>query len=234
MKTLPVVRFVSGLLMALGVVACGGGPDVEETPSSDPAAEQVFLKGHAVFGHEVRSIRPCGGDEAVWAVDSTQLLWDLHSELAPGMEPYEEVFVVVLGSASDVPSEGFGAEYPGSFVVRKVLYAAGEGFGCDLDLSRFDFRLSGNEPFWTLSLFDASAELSRMDAPRQSWNDMRLELSEAGIRYVDLGGETGSLEVSIREEPCRDSMSGAFYGHGASVSVAGEELNGCAIQGSRR
>ncbi len=221
-------------LVAFGAVACGSGPGAEETRSSNPVPDQVLLKGHAVFGHEVRTIRPCGEDEGLWAIDGTGLLWGVHRELVPGMEPYEEVFVVVRGSAGDAPSDGFGADYPGSFVVDQVLYAAGEGFGCDLDLSRFQFRLSGNEPFWTLSLADATAELSRMGAPGQIWSDGRLESSEAGFRYVAEGEGLGSLEVSISEDPCRDTMSGAFYGYRASVVVAGEEFTGCALSGAGR
>ena len=223
-----------GLIVAAGAVACGGGRDAEETQFSEAVRELDLLRGHAVFGHEVRSLRPCGKDESLWAVDSTQLLWDLHAELAPGIGPYEEIFVVVRGSEGDAPSDGFGAEYPGSFAVKQVLYAAGEGFGCDLDLSRFHYRLSGNEPFWTLSIADATGELSRMDAPGQIWSDLRPDTTGAAITYMSDGSDSDSLEISIREEPCRDSMSGAYHGYRASVVVAGEELIGCAIAGSMR
>lgn len=222
-----------GLLLALGALACSDDPEVEETQASIPAVELVLLKGHAIFGHEVRSIRPCGQNDAVWAIDSTQLLWEIHRELAPGIEPYEEVFTVVMGSEGAAPTDGFGAEYPGSFIVDQVMYAAGEGFGCDLDLSRFHYRLSGNEPFWGLELVDTTAVLMRMGAPDQNWNNVRTESSGAGFRYVGESEKTGSVEVSILEEPCRDSMSGAFHGYSASVSVAGETLIGCAIAGSR-
>ena len=222
----------SGLLLAFGALACGGDADVAETPSDIPAVEQAFLKGHAIFGHEVRSIRPCGEDEALWAIDSTQLIWGLFRELAPGMEPYEEVFVVVQGIPGDTPLDGFGADYPGSFNVDRVVYAAVEGWGCDLDLGRFDYRLSGNEPFWTLNLFDDTAELSRIGAPGRTWNDLRMELIEAEIRYSAEDSESGSLVVSLTEEPCRDSMSGAYYGYGATVVLDDDELHGCALRGT--
>lgn len=221
-----------GLLLAFAALACSGDPEVEETQASIPEVEQVLLKGHAILGHEVRSIRPCGQNEAVWAIDSTQLLWEIHRELAPGIEPYEEVFAVVRGSEGTAPSDGFGAEYPESFIVDQVIYAAGEGFGCDLDLSRFHYRLSGNEPFWGLELADTTAVLRRMGAPDQIWHNVRTDSSGVGFRYVGESEKTGSVEVSILKEPCRDSMSGAFHGYSASVSVAGETLIGCAIAGS--
>ena len=221
-----------GCLAAFGAVACGSGSDIEKTQPNDPAVEQVMLKGHAVFGHEVRSIRPCGDSEAVWAIDSTQLLWDLHAELAPGMEPYEEVFVVVRGSLGDAPPDGFGAEYPGSFVINQVLYAGGEGFGCNLDLSGFQYRLSGNEPFWTLSFTDTTAKLSRMGSQDQIWSGLQSERSETSVSYMGESNASGLLEVHVSQEPCRDSMSGAFYGYSASVLVASEDLEGCALRGA--
>lgn len=225
---------VLGPLLVYGAVACGGDSVGEETQSSAPAPDRVLLKGHAVFGHEVRTIRPCGEDEAVWAIDSTGLLWDVHGELAFGMEPYEEVFVVVRGSAGNAQLDGFGADYRGSFLVAQVLYAAGEGFGCDLDLHRFHYRLSGNEPFWGLNLTDTTAELSRMGEPELFWSDLREESTETSVSFLAESSVSGVLEVHVSEEPCRDSMSGAFYGYRASVQVPGEELHGCALRGAGR
>jgi putative lipoprotein len=220
------------LLFTCCALACtsdseNGSAVVVETPR---VAE--ILKGHAVFGHEVRTIRPCGEDEVLWAIDSSSVLWDVHQELAPGAEPYEEVFVTVSGNPGDALSEGFGADYSGAFYVDQVVYAATEGWGCDLDLSRFLFRLSGNEPFWSLTVTDTAAVLNRMDAPQQVWSDVDAEATDGGFRYVGGNGGSGSMEVSISDEPCRDSMSGAYHAYSASVAVNGEVLNGCAIRGS--
>jgi len=60
------------------VIACGEDAEKGSSRGGQPQPEQTILKGHAVFGHEVRTIRPCGDEEALWAIDSTQLLWDLH------------------------------------------------------------------------------------------------------------------------------------------------------------
>ena len=81
-------KLLSLLLVGLAL-ACGDQDGGDEAPAVPTDSEQTFLKGHAVFGHEVRTITPCGDAEPLWAIDSTQLLWDVHRELAPGMEPYE-------------------------------------------------------------------------------------------------------------------------------------------------
>ncbi len=220
------------LITACCSLACSSNDGADSTEASSPPQTGTLLKGHAVFGHEVRTIQPCGENDAVWAIDSTRLLWDLHQELAPGLEPYEEVFVAVQGISGEPPSDGFGADYAGSFYVERVLYAAGEGWGCNLDLSRFQFRLAGNEPFWTLVLTDSTAELSRMDAPGQAWSELEAEATHGGFRYVGGSGGSGPLEVSISEEPCHDVMSGAYHAYSASVAVNGELLTGCAIRGT--
>jgi uncharacterized membrane protein len=221
-------------LLLIGAFACGGDSDADAGQAVDAPTTKTILAGHAVFGHEVRTIRPCGEDSTLWAIDSTQLTWDVHRELAPGMAPYEEVFVVVEGSPANSPQDGFGADYDGAFYVDRVLYAASEGWGCNLDLSRFQVRLSGNEPFWTLLITDSTAELSRMDGPGRTWREILVDTTDAGVRYRSDNGESGSLVVDLSDEPCRDSMSGAYHGYSASVVLAGEELTGCAIRGTTR
>jgi uncharacterized membrane protein len=185
-----------------------------------------------VFGHEVRTIRPCGAEEAVWAIDSTGLIWEVHQELAPQVEPYEEIFVVVQGHGGDAPTDGFGADYPGSFVVNRVLYAAGEGFGCGLELDSIHYRASGNEPFWTLLVADSAIQLIRMAEESQTWNAIRPVWTESGVTYLGEGGGSTAVEVTISEGPCRDSMSGALFGYHATVVLPGETLDGCALRGA--
>lgn len=220
------------VLILFCFIACSENAGENVTHGNAPPPGAAFLKGHAVFGHEVRTIRPCGEEDALWAVDSTQLLRELHGELAPGVEPYEEVFVVVRGTLGESAADGFGADYPGSFYVDRVLYAAGEGWGCDLDLSRFQFQLSGNEPFWSLVVTDSTVELNRMDAGLEIWNDAQSETTDDRVKYfAEVDGER-AVAVTIWREPCRDSMSGAYHAYSASVMTAGEELLGCAIRGT--
>jgi len=223
--------YLLGCLTVLCPLACDGGSGADEARPDESAREHVLLKGHAVFGHEVRTIRPCGAEQAVWAIDSTGLMWEMHQELAPHVEPYEEIFVVVLGHGGDAPTDGFGADYPGSFVVDKVLYAAGEGFGCSLELDSIHYRASGNEPFWTLLLTGSAIELIRMGEAGRTWNEIQSRSTDSGVTYV--GEASGSnVAVTISQEPCRDSMSGAFFAYRATVVVSGETLDGCALRGA--
>jgi uncharacterized membrane protein len=215
----------------MAAVACS--PDVREEPAqiAAPSIEQAVLKGHAVFGHEVRSITLCGQEEPFWAIDSTGLLWELHRELDPSQEPYGALFVVVLGREGDALTEGFGADYSGTIVIDQVLYAANEGFDCGFDLTEFHFRAAGNEPFWNLTVRDDAIELTSMGEPRQTWSSVRLEPARDAVRYLAGGGSSDTVEVAILEEHCRDTMSGAFHGYRASIALGSDTLTGCALRG---
>jgi putative lipoprotein len=216
--------FESGRLIALfaaallGASACAPG-----TPEG-----QIF-RGLAVHGHEVRSFRPCGSEEALWAIDRQGVLWESHNELVPRREPYEEVFAVVAGRMGPAPTEGFGAEYPGRLDLDEVLYVAWEGFGCDTDWSGFDYRAYGNEPFWNVEVSPAGLRLNRLGSESRTWADVRERALENGVRYE---GDGPPIELTLVREPCRDSMSGAYFGMSARLVLGAEELRGCALPGS--
>jgi putative lipoprotein len=206
-------------IAALAVAsACGGDA---------PGSRQIF-RGLAVHGHEVRSFRPCGSDEALWAIDPQGVLWEIHNELVPRSEPYEEVFAVVAGQMGPPPTEGFGADYPGRIEVDAVLYVAWEGFGCDTDLSGFDYRAYGNEPFWNVELSAGALRLNRLGSETRTWTDVQEQAIENGVRYE---GDGPPIELTLVREPCRDSMSGAYFGMSARLVLGAVELRGCALPG---
>jgi uncharacterized membrane protein len=233
-------------LLVLALAACGTGARTGEEGSSSteeaarspesfrPAESgkgRVFW-GLVSYGHEVRSFRPCEAEEALWARDPSGLLWELHAELAPGLEPYEEVFAVVRGVSGPPPAEGFGADYPGEIHVEEVLYVAGEGFSCEFDWSRFYYRAQGNEPSWWAEVSSGGLRLGRMGDQELSWPEVGVNADRGGISFLGVGGPGGVAELALQEEPCRDSMSGAYYGFSAVLRLDDRELRGCALPGT--
>lgn len=202
----------------LGVSACTTG-----------AREFQILRGLAVHGHEVRSFRPCGSDEALWAIDRQGVLWQVHNELVPRRQPYEEVFAVVAGRMGPPPTEGFGADYPGRLDIDEVFYVAWEGFSCETDLGGFEYRAYGNEPFWNVELSAAGLRLNRLGSESRTWANVREHTVENGVRFE---GDGPPIELTLVREPCRDSMSGAYFGMSARLVLGAEELRGCALAGS--
>lgn len=225
-------------LFALALAACGSDAPTGQGGAAPPAVgksdseEALVYRGHASYGHEVRSFRPCGEEDALWARDPSGYLWDLHAELAPGLEPYEEIFALVRGVEGPPPAEGFGADYPGEILVGEVLYAACEGLGCDFDWPRFRYRAQGNEPFWWAEVTPGGLRVGLLGEEDRSWPELR-EVSEEGrLSFIAEGGPGSTAELRLLPEPCRDSMSGAYFGSSAVLSLGDRELRGCALPGS--
>lgn len=201
-------------------------PDVGVRPSAS-----VRLSGFVVYGHEVRSFRPCGAEDVLWVMDPSGLLWKLYEELVPKTQPYEELFVVLLGRIGPASTEGFGPDYPAKLTVEQILYAAWEGFSCESELKGFHYRASGNEPFWSAEISDRGMVLKRLGKSDLFWRDLHQDTVGHGFRYCGPESIEPPFEIEINEAGCRDSMSGAFFGYTAALRLGGEVLTGCALKG---
>lgn len=219
--------------MLLLAVACGSREKAETGQSGTlefPAPTET-VAGFTAYGHEVRSFRPCGGDEPLWAIDSSGALWEIYESLAFHNEPYEEVFAIVEGRIGPPPETGFGADYAGSIEVRGLLYMAQDGFRCNLDLTEFQYRLFGNEPFWTIRISAGEIVLKMPGHDDKTWTDIRKQPLDGGVVYTATG-TAGPIEIRIVDEPCRDSMSGAYFALAATVGARDLELRGCVLRGA--
>jgi putative lipoprotein len=227
----------STLVIKLSFFTClmVGGCIYKEQMQQEAAEEEVqettpqrFL-GHLVFGHEVRSFRPCGSTETLWVTDRSGLLWDIHQELAPHTGPYEEVFFVLAGQRGPPLTEGFGADYSGELVVEEVIYGAWEGFSCDSSWTGFSYRAAGNEPFWTAEVSDRGLVVKRPGEVDLRWIELKEQLEGDAITLEGHSPAHGSVLLEIVPAPCRDSMSGAYFGNSAKLLLGEETMKGCAL-----
>jgi len=242
MNTKIIVFVGLALLVVLGACARGDGEDrkdddktvqkAEQTDATEPAGGLEIVRGHYVFGHEVRTLRPCDEDGTFWVIDRTNLLKGLHGELTPGTTPYAELFVVSVGRIGPPPDVGFGAEYPSSFTVEDVIYAAAEGFGCDFDWSRFLYRAQGNEPFWMLEVLSTGMKLTRSGHPDLTWTDVGERKDEGAVIFFSRGGAHLPVELFIEAGSSRDAMSGAYYGLSARMVLGDRSFTGHAMRGT--
>ncbi len=220
----------AGLLAVALVAACGSREPADTRRAGGPGAPSV-VSGFAVHGHEVKSFRPCGTEEPLWAVDRSRVLWEVYEELAFHNQPYEEIFCIVEGTLEPAPEDGFGAGYAGAIEVTKVFYMAQEGFRCNLDLTRFFYRAYGNEPFWSVWISAGGITLAMPGREDGTWVEVETQQQGTGPLYL-ASGPSGSIAISIVEEPCRDTMSGAYFSLSAAVVLGDIELRGCALKGT--
>lgn len=226
--------FIALVIMTLAL-ACGSREqaETERGDAPRPSAQPVTVSGFAVRGHEVRSFRPCGTEEPLWAIDRSGTLWEAYEVLAFKNQPYEEIFCIVEGVLGPAPEDGFGADYIGAIEVVKLLYMAKEGFRCNLDLDGFCYRTFGNEPFWSVRVSAEGMTLSMPGYEDRSWTDIREHHVDEGIRYV-ADGPHGSLDLLITPEPCHDTMSGAYFAYSARMRLGDEGFTGWALKGTGR
>jgi uncharacterized membrane protein len=152
-------------------------------------------------------------------------LVELHASLTPGVEPLEEIFVDVLG---ELREDGGGA-WLDALEVRRAAY---EGWGCRGEAERFLYQASGTEPFWSLTVEEASASWRTPEGVRRFVHEGPYRLPRGGVA-LDGRDESGAavLEVEFQDEPCRDAMSGAYSHLTVRVRMEGVELRGCGFQG---
>jgi len=227
------------LATAMAVAACG-----QEAPIADPpgaVGTSILLRGHTVPGHEVPSFRPCDSTNPLRVIDLTGVLTQqLRVEFARVGEPYREIFAVVEGTPVPAPTEGTGADYSGALEVEAVLYAGVEGPGCDFAWDTFHLRARGNEPFWMVEVSDDGMRFMRPDGPERAWSIVERTETPDGLVFrprrrptspppaaVDLG-----TELVVRRQPCRDSMSGAYFGAAAEFRFGDEIFVGCTLVGT--
>ncbi len=198
-----------------------------------PEAPATF-RGHLVWGHETRSFEACGPGRWGWVVDDTGGdLQTVYEQLTT--EPYQPLFVEVRGSWGPAPSEGFGAAYPEQLTIGELRRAVPEGPGCDEDLAGVRYLARGNEPFWRVEIRGSGIVFSRLGKSEEIVFPSVAPQGgpESRLFASSMEGPGGRrIEIAITERRCVDSMSGALFALTARVTLDGERLQGCAVEGS--
>jgi len=191
-----------------------------------------FFRGHLVLGHEVRSFTPCEKKVEYWVYDQTGGdLWKVYKEITH--QPYQPIYVEVLGHLGPPPSDGFGADYDRQVTIRELRRAGLETRGCSEDLRDIVFRASGNEPFWNVQISESNIIFSEMGKPQLSFPHAHPEVSDHNWVFVSKIRERSQhdIRISITEKRCIDTMSGEHFSFSSQVSLDGSKYAGCAVEG---
>jgi uncharacterized membrane protein/heat shock protein HslJ len=191
-----------------------------------------YFRGHLVLGHEVRSFTPCERNVEYWVLDQTGGdLWKVYKELTH--QPYQPIYVEVLGHLGSPPVDGFGADYDRQVTVRELRRAGIETPGCAEDLKNILFRASGNEPFWNAQISENSIIFSEMGKPQLSFPSPHPEVSDNRWAFVSKtqAPDQHDIRISITAKKCSDTMSGELFSFSAQVGLDGNKYVGCAREG---
>ena len=172
------------------------------------------LRGLLVFGHEVRSLQPCGDTRVFWVhapgALQQQLQTDYH-RLAK--RPYEPLYVEIEGEFSQHDVSGFAADYDGTIVVSEVRSVSGDG----IETCRAEQPAAPREPLVSVGtatyvfMCDAQTAFTVRTTGAEAWvfrpeGTLMLPAvpATAGAKYSD-----GAFELWIDGEQARFGESGS-------------------------
>ena len=92
--------------------------------------DEQILEGRVIVGHEVRSFHPCTRKTDYWLSGDSPALGEImarYNEALSDARPYTPLFMVLAGKFVEVPREGYGADYDGSFFATQVVGVRPEG-----------------------------------------------------------------------------------------------------------
>lgn len=75
-----------------------------------------YVRGHYTWGHEVRTLTPCGSAKTFWVAGDPALLRQLR-ETAESLQanPYDPIYIEASGTAEARATDGFAANYDGVY-----------------------------------------------------------------------------------------------------------------------
>jgi uncharacterized membrane protein len=198
-------------------------------PAEPPAESSLALKrGTLSLASEQATFQPCGEAAALWVIDQTDGV--LRQTFASESTPLE-LYVEAHGERTSVPDDLAAARaYPGAFILEEVLYAMppAEAQGCKEPTPSYIVAARGNEPFWAVEVNSDTMIWRQPDGLKEVViQTPQSQDSEGTVGYTGTGGGH-TLELFVDAQPCRDSMSGAFFAYSARAIFDGREFKGCA------
>lgn len=211
-------KTIRGIALAalLGLAAAAAAEPAR--PATGPAK---WWRGLMVDHHGKMYFYPCGEQVRLQPKDATKEK-DLASLFRTLTGDFDQpVFMELEGTASGQ-----------SIKVTRLLRANPESAACRENLEGIVFKAFGSEPDWRMAM-DANALRIQFveDAAPASFPSRKLE-EQGGMLVYEGRNESSDLKVELTRERCRDSGLGALYPMKASVTSAGQTLQGCAYLGA--
>jgi putative lipoprotein len=212
-----------------------GMPPAPATAPAPADAESSLLikRGTVSLTAETRVLRLCGQTEDLWLVQQDdQSFDDTYAKLAG--EQSTPLFVEVRGERIAAPQGTvIPVEFKQAFILEELLYAGvpTEGGGCAAPAPAYRVLARGNEPFWSVEIDDDQLLLRQADAAAAAkFSVQETQDAEGSVTYRGISGNK-TLEITVTNSPCSDSMSGEYFAYMADLTLEGRTLRGCARVG---
>lgn len=193
------------------------------------------FRGHLTYGHEVRSLSLCDKNKELWIIDNTE---GEMRRISEGMthSPYSPIFIEAQGRLTDVPQDGFGAEYEGAIILTDITHASSieDSWGCREKYDEFIFKGQGNEPGWTCLITKMGITFSSINQEQPITFPASLPSRKNGSTVFKSATENNALKVTISHVECQDSMADELFGWQMELTLNEIVYRGCAKRGDMK
>lgn len=111
------IKIINCLLLGIAIQSCSSinGP-LDNEPENT-------LTGYYTYGHEVNTFQPCNDKDVFWLTGENETLELMNkSYYNSTSQPYEEVYIKVIGSFSEKGTSGFSSDYDGELQIKKLIH----------------------------------------------------------------------------------------------------------------
>ena len=111
------LSFIAAIMIVLSCTPSVNGMDSQkESPCSE------YHEGYYIYGHEANTFQPCGSEKIYWVVGADEVVGELTKKYyGITSDPYEEVYVKLNGSFGPKATDGFAADFDGTFTVTGIV-----------------------------------------------------------------------------------------------------------------
>lgn len=196
----------------------------DELTETAPVTEgETVFQGWVVIGHEVRSFTPCLTGGALWLPGDSPALTQIMAAYRSGLPeplPYAPLFMTLVGKTAGPVSDGFGADYDGSFFATQLICVFPQG-NCKSDMIYVQTPLPGErvlspliirgyargnwffEGDFPVVLSDRAGKLitQGVASARSPWMTDRFVPFEATVKFNPPGGLRAGVLVLKKNNP---------------------------------
>lgn len=232
MRLLPLL-----LTTPLFLVACSSPPPttpIEEKPA--PIVKQDFSKilesnyrGQFSFGEGKGYFKACGTNKE-FAVDTNSALRNIYEQISS--TPYTPVYIEFTGEVTFSANKKDKSED----VVMRIdrvhhMALAKASLQCSKPIDSFQFKASGDEPYWRLSIDNQQLFFSTK-ASNQAYNVKDADFRTTQISTITTTNKKGQrLQLKIEPGHCYNLKNKEYWGYTAAVDSVWGKYSGCGEPG---
>jgi uncharacterized membrane protein len=187
------------------------------------------VRGYLYITEDNSSFLDCDGKTEYLITNNIETnIAQIYKEISPSdLTPrYVEMKIRVL----ELYDKDFFDGYSGVIEIKELYHLAYESNGCKNEKD-YNYRLSGNEPFWNIVIDENRGVVMKLMNEQEIFAEYQKPVFNNNEIEYNLYSGSQKMLIKIRKVDTFDTMSGSYYAHSVYVNFAGKSYYGNALQG---